>query len=176
MACTQNLSDETQSLGQSAGAGRIAIGVRVSTGYTCLAQNVDSVKVMLQRNGAGNSNVIYCRVYNNAGVLKCTVGSIVQSSLQDGVLEEINFSSPDTTYALSDQDRIVIQYDYSGSGISYRKWNSSVTYLEFAIEETGAGYSFDSGKCTYIILNGGAPPPSSTGTRLPPPPIVLSGL
>jgi hypothetical protein len=174
MACTQNLSDETQSLGQGAGAGRIASGVRAESTYACNGQNVDSVKVMLQRNGSANSNTIYCRVYNSADVLKCTVGSIVQSSLQDGVLEEITFDSPDTTYALTNQDRIIIQYDYGGSGISYRKYNSAVTGLNFCVEETGGGFSFDSGKCAYIILNDSTP--VSSGTRLPPPPIVLGGL
>ena len=150
--CSQTETDETQTLGQDAGGGRLAIGNRCVSGYDCLGETIGSVIFNLKWSGSGTtSNTIYCRVYDSSDVLKVTMGSITLGNVPT-TLGNVTFDSPDASYDLAVNDRIVIEYNYAGSDLSYSKENSAVTGLNFAIEEP-AGWEYSTGKCTYMIFS-----------------------
>ena len=150
--CSQTDTDETQTLGQDAGGGRIGVGNRCVTGYDCLGETIGSVIFNLKLSGSGTtSNTIYCRVYDSSNVLKVTMGSITLGNIPT-TLGNVTFDSPDASYDLALNDRIVIEYDYSGSDLSYSKNNATVTGLNFAIEEP-SGWSYSTDKCAYMIFS-----------------------
>ena len=151
--CSQTDTDETQTLGQDAGGGRLAVGNRCVSGYDCIGETIGSVIFNLKWSGSGTtSNTIYCRVYNSSDVLKVTMGSITLGNVPT-TLGNVTFDSPDVSYALAENDRIVIEYNYSGSDLSYSKENSTVTGLNFALQESGGGWVYDLIKCSYMIFS-----------------------
>jgi|TARA_R110002051_G_scaffold110476_2_gene183034 hypothetical protein len=152
--CSQTATDETQTLGQSAGAGRLAVGNRCITGYACIGETIGSVIFNLKWSGSGtSSNTIYCRVFDSSNVLKVTMGSITLGNVPT-TIGNVTFDSPDGSYDLAVNDRIVIEYDYSGSDLSYSKENSSVTGLDLAIiSDGGTTYEYVTTACAYMILS-----------------------
>jgi len=150
--CSQTETDETQTLGQDAGGGRLAVGNKCVSGYDCIGETIGSVIFNLKWSGSGTtSNTIYCRVYNSSDVLKVTMGSITLGNIPT-TIGNVTFDSPDASYTLAENDRIIIQYNYAGSDLSYSKNNATVTGLQFALEEP-SGWVFDPIKCSYMIFS-----------------------
>jgi len=152
--CSQTETNETQTLGQDAGAGRLAVGNRCMSTYNCLGETIGSVIFNLKWSGSGTtSNTIHCRVFDEDDALKVTMGSITLGNVPTS-LSNVTFNSPDVSYVLSNQDRIVIEYDYAGSDLSYSRYNATVPSLNFAIiSDGGTTYEYDSSICVYMIFS-----------------------
>jgi len=148
--CSQTETDETQTLGQGAGS-RTAVGNRCVSGYDCIGETIGSVIFNLKWSGSGTtSNTIYCRVYDSSDVLKLTVGSITLGNIPT-TIGNVTFDSPDASYDLAENDRIIIEYDYTGSDLSYSKENSAVTGLNLAIKNPN--WQYITTACAYMILS-----------------------
>jgi hypothetical protein len=128
----------------------------------------DTVQFYIKRTGT-SSDLTYCRVYDSAGSLQHTFGSIALSGLTT-TGSYISFNSG-TSYTFADGDRLVMEFT---GGDSSNKLNVRKSTTASATDVSGVrfqGSSWASDSLTQCIV--GTETPVSTGTRLPPPPLVV---
>jgi len=78
--------------------------------------------------------------------------NVLRALWHTGVLATHHRDKGRHVYDLAENDRIIIQYNYAGSDLSYSKNNATVTGLNFALEEPG-GWDYTTDKCSYMIFS-----------------------